>query len=165
MRGYLFVNFCLNNGFLREATHLEFPMLTCETGCYKSFFDGCSNLLQGPEILPATKLAATCYRNMFYNCSSLLAGPVLPATTIVAECYQRMFWGCTSLTWVKMMGTNYIQSAFKSNNDGWMQNVPSGDDAVAKGCVFVMNAHAPANLLPRDKFGIPEGWTIQTATP
>lgn len=165
LRGYIFVNFCLNNGFLREATHLEFPMLTCEEGCYKSFFDGCKNLLHGPEILQATTLAKTCYRNFFYNCSSLERGPVLPATTIVAECYQRMFWGCTSLTWVKMMGTNYIQSAFKSNNDGWMQNVPSGDDAVSKGCVFVMNAHAPANLLPRDKFGIPEGWTIQTATP
>lgn len=165
LRGYTFGNFSYGNTLLREATHLEFPMLTCEEGCYKSFFDGCSNLLHGPAILPATTLAKTCYRNFFYNCSSLLRGPELPATTIVAECYQRMFWGCSSLTWVKMMGTNYIQSAFKFNNDGWMQNVPSGDDAVAKGCVFVMNAHAPANLLPRDKFGIPEGWTIQTATP
>ena len=64
-----------------------------------------------------------------------------------------------------MMGTNYVESAFKSGTDGWMQNAPSGDSAVAKGCVFVMNENAPANLLPRTKFGIPTGWTVQTATP
>ena len=165
LRDYTFSYFSYKNGFLRETAHLEFPMLTCEESCYLSFFDACTNLLHGPEILPATTLAPTCYRNLFYGCSSLERGPVLPAQTIVATCYQSMFFNCKSLTWVKMMGTNYVESAFKSNNDGWMQNTPSGDAAVTKGCVFVMNENAPANLLPRTKFGIPTGWTVQTATP
>lgn len=165
LTGYTFGNFCLNNGQVREAVHLEFPMLTCEEGCYKSFFDGCTNLLHAPEVLPATTLVSTCYRNMFYKCSSMLTGPVLPATTIVANCYQRMFWGCSSLTWVKMMSTNYIESAFKSDsNDGWMQGVPTGNTAQQKGCTFVKNV-SNTTIPTNSKFGIPEGWTIQTATP
>ena len=158
LRGYMFGNFCYNNGFVRSALHLEFPMLTCEEGCYKSFFDNCKNLVSGPEVLPATTLAPTCYRNMFFNCASLLKGPVLPATTIVSTCYQRMFYGCSSLTWVKMMGTNYIEDAFRSNNDGWMQGVPASG-------TFVMNSNASENLLPRSKYGIPTGWTIQRVAP
>ena len=166
LTGYSFKYFSYNNGFVREAAHLEFPMLTCEEGCYYSFFDNCKYLVSGPEVLPATTLAPTCYRNMFFNCAALLKGPVLPATTIVSTCYQRMFYGCSSLTWVKMMGTNYIEDAFKSDGtQGWMQNVPSGNSATTRGCTFVMNSNAAEDLLPRNIYGIPAGWTIQRVAP
>ena len=60
-------------------------------------FDGCSNLVNAPE-LPATTLANHCYDEMFHGCTSLTNAPELPATTLATGCYSRMFIGCTSLT-------------------------------------------------------------------
>ena len=73
------------------------PPLNVYDNCYKSLFDGCSNLLRAPS-LPATSLAASCYFNMFKGCSSLTDVPELPAQNIPTSAYQYMFQNCTSLT-------------------------------------------------------------------
>ena len=73
------------------------PPLNVYDNCYKSLFDGCSNLLRAPS-LPATSLAASCYFNMFKGCSSLTDVPDLPAQNIPTSAYQYMFQNCTSLT-------------------------------------------------------------------
>lgn len=73
------------------------PPLNVYDNCYKSLFDGCSNLLRAPS-LPATSLAASCYFNMFKGCSSLTEVPELPAHNIPTSAYQYMFQNCTSLT-------------------------------------------------------------------
>ena len=64
--------------------------------CYSNMFDGCTSLVQAPE-LPATTLASYCYSNMFRGCTSLVQAPELPATTLKPRCYNNMFNGCTSL--------------------------------------------------------------------
>ena len=65
--------------------------------CYRSMFDGCTNLTTAPE-LPATTLPEYCYSGMFNGCTSLTTAPELPATTLAGFCYQGMFYRCTSLT-------------------------------------------------------------------
>ena len=63
-------------------------------------FDGCSSLLTAPE-LPSTALQPRCYQYMFRNCKSLVDAPELPATGLANYCYQYMFYGCTSLKTIR----------------------------------------------------------------
>ena len=64
---------------------------------YYSMFDGCSALVEGPSIMPATNLDVYCYQYMFQNCTSLTKPPALPAMNITGYCYDNMFSYCTSL--------------------------------------------------------------------
>ena len=121
---FTFIDFLKNHVNLLDASELEFPMLTCKTNCYKSFFDGCTSLVSGPAVLPAMTMASTCYRNMFLNCSSLVDAPYLPATNITNNCYQRMFEGCTSLKLIKMNGANYNAGCFTD----WVKNTSPGGE-------------------------------------
>lgn len=121
---FTFIDFLKNHVNLLDASELEFPMLTCKTNCYKSFFDGCTSLVSGPAVLPAMTMAATCYRNMFLNCSSLVDAPYLPATYINNNCYQRMFEGCTSLKLIKMNGANYDSGCFTD----WVKGMSAGGE-------------------------------------
>ena len=121
---FTFIDFLKNHVNLLDASELEFPMLTCKTNCYKSFFDGCTSLVSGPAVLPAMTMASTCYRNMFLNCSSLVDAPYLPATNIDKDCYQRMFEGCTSLKLIKMNGANYKAGCFTD----WVKNTSPGGE-------------------------------------
>ena len=65
---------------------------------YYSMFDGCSALVEGPSIMPATNLDVYCYQYMFQNCTSLTKAPELPATTLEPYCYSNMFKNCSALT-------------------------------------------------------------------
>lgn len=121
---FTFIDFLKNHVNLLDASELEFPMLTCKTNCYKSFFDGCTSLVSGPAVLPAMTMANTCYRNMFLNCSSLVDAPYLPATNINNNCYQRMFEGCTSLKLIKMNGANYNSGCFTD----WVKGMSAGGE-------------------------------------
>lgn len=67
---------------------------------YQYMFDGCSSLLTAPE-LPSTALQPRCYQYMFRNCTSLVDAPELPATKLANYCYQYMFYGCTSLKTIR----------------------------------------------------------------
>lgn len=80
---------------LTSAENLVLPSNVVE-GCYRSMFNGCTNLTKAP-VLPATTAAPYCYAGMFSGCSSLVNAPSLPATTVDNYCYQSMFRNCTSL--------------------------------------------------------------------
>lgn len=67
-------------------------------------FDGCTGIQSVDEnFLPATKLAPFCYKNMFDGCSSLVNAPELPATTLAEGCYNEMFYYCSKLNYIKML--------------------------------------------------------------
>ena len=124
-----FIDFFKNTGaLLIDAYDLELPMMSLTTNAYKSMFDSCTNLERGPQILPATSLGNTCYRNMFYNCANLENAPVLAATTLSQGCYQRMFYGCAKINYIKMLGTNWQQDAFISDNTTWTAGVASSGE-------------------------------------
>ena len=63
---------------------------------YEAMFKGCTSLVQAPE-LPATWLGNYCYYEMFRGCTSLVKAPELPATDLFENCYAYMFADCTSL--------------------------------------------------------------------
>ena len=84
---------------LRSAENLRFEaQSTHEISVYALMFDGCTNLLYAPKVLPANDFKGSYnYQYMFRNCTSLITAPELPATRLGSECYQYMFYGCTSL--------------------------------------------------------------------
>ena len=125
------------------------PATTLARTCYQSMFSSCTNLITAPE-LPATTLAYSCYNSMFANCTFTKA-PELPATKLTDYCYYHMFYGCTNLNYIKMLATNF--SAAKPLID-WVKNVaPTG--------TFVKHHDANISIGPS---GIPDGWTVETAT-
>ena len=154
--GALFIDLFKGNTNLIDAYELELPMKTLTTNAYNSMFDSCTSLERGPQILPATSLGATCYRNMFYNCTSLENAPVLPSASIGSGAYQRMFWHCEKLDYIKMLGKNWQENAFISDNTTWCAGVaPTGElwlDA------SLQNA---ANWNTRWGKIVPEGWTVK----
>ena len=85
------------NTSLYDASNLKLPSTTLRTDCYRSLFEGCTNLTGVPE-LPATSLANSCYERMFAYCTSLTTAPNLPATSMGDNSYDSMFFGCSSLT-------------------------------------------------------------------
>ena len=102
-------------------------------------------------ILPATTLTTNCYQNMFRSCTSLTTAPVLPATTLVNSCYKYMFQGCSNLNYIKAMFTTTPSTTYTQN---WVSGVASTG-------TFVKNSAAQWNVT--GTYGIPSGWTVQTA--
>ena len=142
------------NGCTSLTSAPELPATTLANYCYYNMFKGCTSLTSAPQ-LPATTLAESCYSYMFTNCTSLTSAPELPATTLVTNCYYSMFYGCTSLNYIKAMFTTTPSSTYTSN---WVQGVAASG-------TFVKNSAATWNPEEvRGVNGIPNGWTVQTAS-
>ena len=118
--------------------------------CYWMFY-GCSSLVNAPE-LPATTMADSCYYGMFYNCSSLVNAPELPATTLASYCYREMFYNCKKLAYIKAMFTTTPGTSYTYY---WLHNTATAG-------TFVKNAAATWNVSGYS--GIPNGWTVETAS-
>ena len=139
------------NNKLVNANDSILPSMSLTAYCYNSMFYSCTSLVTTPE-LPATTLALRCYSNMFIVCTSLVTAPELPATYLANYCYDYMFYNCTSLNYVKAMfisGTNQTMNAAY-----WLKNV------AATG-TFVKNSEATWSNI---EWGIPTGWTVETAS-
>jgi len=143
------------NGMFRDCTSLtrapELPATTLANSCYVTMFYGCTSLTTAPQ-LPATTLADYCYFSMFQVCTSLTSTPELPATTLANSCYQYMFRGCTNLNYIKAMFTTTPSDTYTKN---WV-------DGVASTGTFVKNSAATWNVSGVN--GVPEGWTVETAS-
>lgn len=96
---FSFIDFFNGCTTLIDASELVLSMTTLPINAYKSFFDGCTNLVAGPSELPATTLGGTCYRNMFKDCTSLTSAPIIqkPTSRSSNGWYQNMFLNCSSL--------------------------------------------------------------------
>lgn len=147
-------NKCYQNmfsGCTALTTAPDLPATTLAANCYDKMFYGCTKLTT-PPTLPATTLVTQCYNYMFYNCKALTTAPELPATTLVSHCYRYMFQGCSNLNYIKAMftttpGTGYTQS--------WVSSVASSG-------TFVKNSAATWSVSGVN--GVPNNWTIQTAS-
>lgn len=93
---YCFAGLFRNSDKLTTVTKSILPATTLKQSCYQSMFQGCTSLINVPN-LPATTLANNCYQNMFQDCTSLTAAPELPAISLSDYCYKQMFYNCTSL--------------------------------------------------------------------
>ena len=96
-KNYAFYRLFSDNTKVVNAENLSLPATTLANNCYQYMFNGCTSLVNAPE-LPATTLVEYCYNGMFDGCTSLTTAPELPATTLAESCYYRMFMDCTSLT-------------------------------------------------------------------
>lgn len=133
---------------LVEASPIQIGKLS-DHCCYY-MFSNCTSLTTAPE-LPLTELAASCYYSMFSGCTSLTTAPILRADVLVDYCYAYMFNGCSNLNYIKMLATDVsAQSALNY----WVQNVSSTG-------TFVKH---PDAVIPSGNKGIPNGWTVETAT-
>ena len=150
------VGYCYN-GMFQGCTSLtaapELPATTVASDCYYSMFRNCSSLTTVPKILPATELKYMCYFGMFYGCSSLTTAPELPAATLTSSCYGDMFSGCSKLNYIKAMFVAIPSSLYSTY--GWVSGV-------SRNGTFVKNAAATWDVTGAS--GIPEGWTVETAT-
>ena len=155
VKGSQFIDFFNAQTGLIDAYDLVLPMTSLAKNAFKSMFDGCTNLVRGPQFLPATSLGETCYRNMFYNCKSLEYAPDLPATTLVKGAYQRMFYGCSKLNHIKMLGKNWRQDVFVSDNTKWCAGVASNGE-------IILNASIQNATNWQSTWGAicPAGWTV-----
>ena len=133
------------------TTAPELPATTLAENCYDHMFTSCTSLTAAPE-LPATTLAQECYSGMFQRCFSLTTAPDLPATILADRCYNLMFHGCTKLNYIKAMFTTTPSTSYTNN---WVFDVPSTG-------TFVKNAAAAWDVT--GTYGIPGGWTVETAT-
>ena len=133
------------------TTAPELSATTLAQRCYDGMFGGCSDLTTAPE-LPATTLANYCYQGMFTNCISLTTAPELPATTLTNGCYGNMFKGCTNLNYIKAMFTTTPGTTYTNT---WVNSVSATG-------TFVKNSAAQWDVSGVN--GIPEGWTVQTAS-
>ena len=146
--------YCYSNMFRGCTSLVNAPVLPAETladGCYQRMFNDCTSLTTAPE-LPATTLTKSCYEYMFNNCTSLTTAPVLPATTLTNNCYRSMFAQCTTLNYIKAMFTTTPTTAYTL---GWVTGVSTTG-------TFVKNSAATWDVTGVN--GVPEGWTIETAS-
>ena len=152
---------CYNNMFRKCKSLVNAPKLqatTLRSQCYLNMFAGCTSLKTAPE-LPATTLQDLCYGDMFAGCTSLKTAPELPATTLAWECYMGMFNGCSSLNYIKAMFTTEPSDTCTSSTPCYTYEWVKG---VSIDGTFVKNSAATWNL--SGKSGIPNGWTIETAS-
>lgn len=152
-------NYCYSRMFNNCTSLRTAPeILSTELGSNSvmgHMFHGCSSLVKGPSILHPTSLKNNCYQGMFYGCSSLTTAPILPATTLVSNCYTEMFYDCSSLNYIKAMFTTTPSTNYTQN---WIANV-------ADSGIFVKNSAATwSNTTGIGYYGIPLGWTVQTAS-
>ena len=89
---------------------------------------------------------------MFSGCTGLTTAPELPATTLAAYCYNFMFSGCSNLNYIKAMFTTTPSNSYTQN---WVRGVATTG-------TFVKNSAATWEVTGPN--GIPEGWTVQTAS-
>lgn len=139
------------NSNVVNAENLILPATTLELSCYATMFWQCTNLISAPK-LPATTLASSCYSYMFYGCTSLTKAPELPATTLVGWCYYEMFYGCTSLSSITCLATDISETAC---TDNWVNGVASSGTFTK--AASMSNWTTGVN-------GIPNGWTVETAS-
>lgn len=134
-----------------DAGNLVLPSTNLIRSCYTEMFSNCASLTTAPK-LPATTLANYCYNSMFMRCTSLTTAPELPATTLNEWCYYQMFFGCINLNYIKMLATDI--SAYQCLTD-WVYGVSSTG-------TFVKNSAASWDASGYN--GVPNNWTIQTAS-
>lgn len=77
---------------LIDASNLILPATICTISCYNGMFRGCTNLVNGPKLLPALDVPQDGYSSMFEECVKLTEGPEINATTVSGNtALNRMF--------------------------------------------------------------------------
>lgn len=161
------------------------PAIEVVENCYNTMFSHCTSLTNAPE-LPATNAPSNCYGYMFWGCTALTSTPsVLKAEIVEPGAYASMFNGCINIT----SSPDILAKKFDNLWDGCATNMFNGcsslsrikclvtedvfveygatgtfgwTEGVAEHGVFIK--HPNATFWTEGAGGIPEGWTVETAT-
>lgn len=137
---------------LIRADNLILPTEKVTSYCYNNMFNNAYSMTHAPKELPATTSAVGCYMGMFMYCSGIKKAPVIRLSSLSSSSCTNMFNGCTSLKYIKAMFITGIGATCCSN---WVKNVWSTG-------TYVKNSEATYTLTGVN--GIPEGWTVETAS-
>lgn len=169
------------------------PSLKTRDYCYQSMFNSCSSLVTAPTIaslnandkpkqysynnmfkscyslkenIPASlpymwdkdddNDSKYCYGAMFSGCKALESAPTLPSLHIPTGGYSGMFTSCNKVDYIKAM---FVTPITNSSNNKYTTNWVNG---VAASGTFVKNSAATWNVT--GVHGVPNGWTVQTAS-
>lgn len=83
----------------------QLPAINLSEKCYTGMFYGCINLRKA-HTLPAVSLTEYCYgetKGMFEGCTSLINAPEILAAKTSSSSLSRMFYGCSSLKRIKLL--------------------------------------------------------------
>ena len=102
---YTFYHLFYNDTHVTDAKNLVLPATELEYFSYQGMFEGCTSLIEPPEILPFSgnysRYSHSWYCDMFKGCSSLIKTPFINLTKATYKCCSSMFEGCSSLTTVQ----------------------------------------------------------------
>lgn len=143
---------CCESMYKNCTSLVDSPPLLAETlvqYCYRYMFENTA-LVEAPAILAKT-LANFCCVGMFRTCKKLVRGPELLPKSLVQSCYAAMFYNSSLLSYVKALFTTTPTISY---TDGWLGGVASTG-------IFVKNSAATWNVT--GSYGIPSGWTVETA--
>lgn len=127
------------------------PATNLDYACYCGMFYSAENLKNTQSILPSLDLKQYCYKDMFMQCYELEKAPILPALKLQLYCYQSMFQNSLKINYIKAMFTTYPSGTYTTN---WVNGVASTG-------TFVKNSAATWDVT--GTYGIPSGWTVETA--
>lgn len=144
---YNFFKLFMSCANLIRADQLKLPSTTLGTYCYRSLFEGCTNLETIPS-LSAVTLNTGCYYRMFRDCESITSSPILFSPALVSNCYYHMFYGCSNLSKITCLAINISASGALT---GWTTNVSS---------TGTFYKRAANTSWPTGTAGIPTGWTV-----
>ena len=102
---YAFYHLFYNDTHVTDAKNLVLPATELEYFSYQGMFEGCTSLVEPPEILPfsgdSSRYSHGWYCDMFKGCSSLIKTPYIALTKTGTNSCSSMFEGCSSLTTVQ----------------------------------------------------------------
>lgn len=89
---------------------------------FKSLFKNCTTLVNASNLILPDYVEIGCYEKMFEGCSSLIEGPELASRHLEENCYKDIFYGCSSLETIKCYTIDNISEYF---SDDWIYGISS----------------------------------------
>ena len=132
----------------------DYTSITSNGCLFKSLFENNTNLISVENlILVLLAPGSIYYYKMFKNCNRIEIAPVILAETLTEyACCNQMFYGCSSLKYIKCLATTINEGNVMSN---WVVGVASEGTFVK---------HPDAVWPSQAGYGIPSGWTVETAS-
>lgn len=169
---------------LTDASNLILPATICTSGCYNGMFRSCTNLVNGPKLLPALDVPKDGYSSMFEGCVKLVEGPEILATSVSGTtALNRMFcMNRNSKVTAAMTKSPILRITNPAQYANTYQQLFAGNGSMCEVTILAQNGSAsftnwlanvassgvikkPSSLtLGNGASGVPSGWTTEEYT-
>ncbi len=137
---------------LTDASPMHVTFDTTGQYTFYQMFQGCTSLVEAPDLSSITTVGDQSMYRMFYNCTSLTAPPDFSVvSTVGTGSFSECFYGCSSLA---VAYTPNISTWDTTVFNNWLYGV------AASGTLEAANS-ALSSLIPTNSAsGCPSGWTV-----